>query len=73
MIKFLTRTGTLTAAMPRLYVSCHPGDFEMHFRTICSDIFAAQENCAVFYEEDPAEPCRHIQRSDLRLRRDRTH
>lgn len=48
MIKFLTRTGTLTAAMPRLYVSCHPGDFEMHFRTICSDIFAAQENCAVF-------------------------
>ena len=53
MLQFLTRTGTLTRVMPRLYVSYHPGDFERHFRTICSDIFAVQENCAVFYEENP--------------------
>ncbi|MGI6090902.1 MAG: hypothetical protein ACOYEL_05910 [Saccharofermentanales bacterium] len=54
MLQFLTRTGTLTRVMPRLYVSCHPDDFEQHFRTICSDVFAVQENCAVFYEENPA-------------------
>ena len=56
MIKFLTRTRVLTGTMPRLYVSCHPDDFEMHFRTICSDIFASHGKCAIFYEDDPAAP-----------------
>ena len=54
MLQFLTRTGALTGVMPRLYVSCHPDDFERLFRTICADIFAVQENCAVFYEDDPS-------------------
>ena len=54
MFQFITRTGKLTETMPRLYVSCHPEDFEQHFRLICSDIFAVQENCAIFYSDDPA-------------------
>ncbi len=55
MLKFITRTGSITSVMPRVYVSCHPDDFERHFRTICADIFAVYENCAIFYEEDPAK------------------
>lgn len=54
MFQFITRTGKLTETMPRLYVSCHPEDFEQHFRLICSDIFEVQENCAIFYSDDPA-------------------
>ena len=54
MFQFITRTGKLTETMPRLYVCCHPDDFEMHFRTICSDIFAVQENSAIFYSDDTA-------------------
>lgn len=54
MFQFITRTGTLTGLMPRVYVSCHPEDLELYLRLICADIFAAQENCAVFYDDDPA-------------------
>ena len=54
MVQYLTRTGTLTGVMPKLYISCHPDDYELHFRTLCSDIFAVQENCAIFYEDDPS-------------------
>lgn len=53
MIRFLTRTGNLNGTMPRVFVSCHPTDFNLYFRTICTDIFAVQENCAIFYEDDP--------------------
>ncbi len=52
MYQFITRTGNLTRSMPRLYVSCHPDEFDLHFRTICADIFAEQENCVIFYEEN---------------------
>ena len=54
MFQHITRTGTLTGLMPRIYVSCHPEDLELHLRTVCADIFAAQENCAVFYDDDYA-------------------
>ena len=53
MFQHITRTGTLTGLQPRIYVSCHKDDLELHLRSVCADIFAAQENCAVFYEDEP--------------------
>lgn len=53
MFQHITRTGTLTGLQPRIYVSCHTDDLELHLRAVCADIFAAQENCAVFYEDEP--------------------
>lgn len=40
---------------PRVYFTCHPSDFGVHFERICSDILGAQD-CAIFYTEDMAEP-----------------
>ena len=54
MLRFQTITGTITSVMPRVYFCSDPYDFNLYFRTICSDVFALQENCAIFYEEDPA-------------------
>lgn len=52
-VRFITRTGTLTGTMPRVYVSIHPDDFDSCFRMICGDIFMARDNCAIFYDADP--------------------
>ena len=53
MFQHITRTGTLTGLQPRIYVSCHKDDLELYLKSVCADIFAAQENCAVFYEDEP--------------------
>lgn len=53
MFQHITRTGTLTGLQPRIYVSCHKDDLELHLKSVCADIFAAQENCAVFYDDNP--------------------
>ncbi|MBR2390349.1 MAG: toll/interleukin-1 receptor domain-containing protein, partial [Mogibacterium sp.] len=53
MFQHITRTGTLTGLQPRIYVSCHKDDLELHLKSVCADIFAAQENCAVFYDDEP--------------------
>ncbi len=39
---------------PRVYFTCHPEDFEKHFKTICEDIFNTHD-CAVYYTEDMTE------------------
>ncbi len=39
---------------PRVYFTCHPDDFEKHFRTICNDIFKTHD-CAIYYTEDMTE------------------
>ena len=53
MFQHITRTGTLTGLQPRIYVSCHKDDLELYLKSVCADIFAAQENCAVFYDDEP--------------------
>ncbi len=39
---------------PRVYFTCHPDDFEKHFKKICGDIFKTHD-CAIYYTEDMAE------------------
>jgi len=36
---------------PRVYFTCHPEDFEKHFKKICDDIFKTHD-CAIYYTED---------------------
>ncbi|MBQ3499765.1 MAG: tetratricopeptide repeat protein [Clostridia bacterium] len=36
---------------PRVYFTCHPDDFEKHFKKICDDIFKTHD-CAIYYTED---------------------
>lgn len=54
MLRFQTITGAITSVMPRVYFCSDPDDFNLYFRAISSDVFTLQENCAIFYEEDPA-------------------
>lgn len=39
---------------PRVYFTCHPDDFEKHFKKVCDDIFKTHD-CAVYYTEDMNE------------------
>lgn len=39
---------------PRVYFTCHPEDFENHFKKICDDIFKTHD-CAIYYTEDMME------------------
>lgn len=39
---------------PRVYFTCHPDDFEKHFKKVCDDIFKTH-NCAIYYTEDMTE------------------
>lgn len=39
---------------PRVYFTCHPDDFEKHFKKICDDIFKTHD-CAIYYTEDMTE------------------
>lgn len=39
---------------PRVYFTCHPDDFEKHFKKICEDIFKTHD-CAIYYTEDMTE------------------
>lgn len=39
---------------PRVYFTCHPEDFEKHFKKICDDIFKTHD-CAIYYTEDMME------------------
>ena len=43
---------------PRIYFTCHPDDFDAHFRDILSDIFnnMRQDNAAVYCTEDMKAP-----------------
>ena len=38
----------------RVYVTCHPQDFEQWFEKVCDDIFKVQ-NCAIYYTKDMTE------------------
>ena len=39
---------------PRVYFTCHPEDFEKHFKKVCDDIFKTHD-CAIYYTEDMTE------------------
>ncbi|MBR6593776.1 MAG: toll/interleukin-1 receptor domain-containing protein [Clostridia bacterium] len=39
---------------PRVYFTCHPDDFEKHFKKVCDDIFKTHD-CAIYYTEDMTE------------------
>ena len=65
MFQHITRTGTLTGLQPRIYVSCHKDDLELYLKSVCADIFAAQENCAVFYDDEPGRSLAEGELEDL--------
>ena len=39
---------------PRVYLTCHPDDFEKYFKKVCDDIFKTHD-CAIYYTEDMNE------------------
>ena len=54
---------------PRVYFTCHPDDFDKHFKQICDDIFKTHD-CAVYYSSDmtaeiPEEEKITLERSNL--------
>lgn len=51
--------------MPRVYFCSDLTGFHLYFRAICSDIFAAQDNCAIYYEEDSVTAYDEIERFAL--------
>ena len=59
---YRTRIGDSPQGKQKLYFCCHPEDFEPYFDIIASDIFRCNDNCAIFYEE---EPCAPFDREDL--------
>lgn len=38
----------------RVYFTCHPDDFDRHFKKVCDDIFKTHD-CAIYYTEDMTE------------------
>lgn len=53
-IWYKTKGNTNPNKKPRVYFTCHPDDFEVHFKKICDDIFKTHD-CAIFYIEDMSE------------------
>ena len=53
MADMLCRTSTNInpQGKPRVYITCHPEDFETYFDKVCQDIFEAH-SCAIYYTED---------------------
>lgn len=53
MATFLYKTRGISSPehKPRVFFTCHPDDFEKHFKKICEDIFKTHD-CAIFYTED---------------------
>lgn len=46
-----TKGNTSPKGKPRVYFTCHPGDFDRYFETVCSHIFKTHD-CAVFCTGD---------------------
>jgi len=53
-LRVKTRGNSSPNGKSRVYFCCHPDDFAIHFEEISSDILANQ-NCAVYYKQDPAD------------------
>ncbi len=54
MIKVNTKNQLDINEKPRVYFTCHPEDFEKHFKKVCDDIFKTHD-CAIYYTEDMNE------------------
>ncbi len=50
-----TRGNAPSKDMPRVYLACHPDDFERCFEKVSADLFEAAD-CALFYRADMTEP-----------------
>ena len=54
-IRVKTKGNASPYGKPRVYFTCHPGDFADHFEAVCKDIFKTHD-CAVYYTADMSEP-----------------
>ena len=52
--QFKTKGNADPHGRPRVYFTCHPGDFNSYFERICNDIFADHEP-AIYYTADMTE------------------
>lgn len=50
-----TRGNSTPHGKPRVYFTCHEGDFDSCFERICNDIFKTQD-CAIYYTPDMTAP-----------------
>lgn len=48
---YKTKGNSSPERKPRVFFTCHPDDFEKHFKKFCEDIFKTHD-CAIFYTED---------------------
>ena len=53
-IKVETKNKVDIDRKPRVYFTCHPGDFDKYFKRVCDDIFLTHD-CAIYYTEDMTE------------------
>lgn len=53
-ILYKTKGNASPKDKPRVFFTCHPQDFDLHFQKVCDDIFLSH-NCAVYYTQDMTE------------------
>jgi len=56
MLQYKTRGGASPQGRPRVYFSCHPGDFASFFPSLSEELLETQKNCALWYDDAPDEP-----------------
>jgi len=50
-LKCKTKNDTIPNGKPRIYFTCHSGDFDNYFEKICNDIFKTCD-CSIYYTEN---------------------
>lgn len=53
-LKYKTLGDCSPQGLPRVYFTCHEDDFDIYFKSICSEIWTKQ-NCAIFYVDRKAQ------------------
>ena len=53
IFSYRTRGNARPFGKPKVFFTCHPGDFATWFDPICEDLFR-NSNCAVYYTRDPS-------------------
>ena len=51
-LSYRTKGNSSPKGKPKVYFTCHPGDFSTSFEKICNDIFKTHD-CAIFYCSEP--------------------
>lgn len=54
-LKWKTKGDFSPQGKPKVYVSCHPADFDSYIKEICQDIWACRD-CAVYYYDESDGP-----------------